>query len=263
MLHQNIQERAKELINNKNEFLKYRNIIFNDFFPKLNNNNYPQFIKERICFCACIIIAIGLISFWDQSIEDLMEYYIKQNSENFNLIFFIFENIHKEFNDLPLMHSFKLRIRDALISKKNIILEFIFLVLNQETLKDNFSTHIFKMLSVWIKLGLNVMFDNKLLETLLSLINLNNLNEITEIFNEGLNNSDNRKYFESADLYDIEEISRNISKEEKENLEKLIIFYKELIISNKDNYLILNNVCSVITTIVDNYPHLLFMVIKL
>ena len=292
-IHQSIKEKISEISESKTEFLKYRDLIFFELLDKVKNAD--SIVLERICFSVSILISVGIITFWPESIEDIVKY-AKLSRENCYYAVIILQNVFKELNEIKISGKKLLKIKDTLIEKNIIIGEFIFLLLednflNKETddkisKKKNFFGQILELLNSWLRLGLNILQSPQVIKYLFLAFNSDTADIICEIFSESISTSQSSKLFFTKDNYDLNNLLAISEPAEIESIGKIIDFieyylyyiifnnnnninvsqdnfFKEIIskekISKEDKLQIVLNIENILTSIIENYTNLLFM----
>ena len=294
-IHQSIKEKISEISESKTEFLKYRDLIFFDLLDKLKNAD--SIVLDRICFSVSILISVGLISFWPESIEDIIKY-AKLSRENCYYAVIILQNVFKELNEIKISGKKLLKIKDTLIEKNIIVGEFIFLLLednflnkdanvdgedkNKLSKKNKFFTNILELMNSWLRLGLNILQSPQVIKYLFLAFNSETAEIISEIFSESISISKSAKLFFTKDNYDLNNLLSFSDPVEIESLGKIIDFieyYLNNIIFNTniepDNFFkqitlrekiskdeklsIVLNMENIISAILENYTNLIFM----
>lgn len=282
VIYQNLKERVNDIQEKKEEFFKFRNLIFHNLLEKLRGAQ-PITI-ERICYSISILMVIGLITYWPECMEDIIQF-AKISKENCYLATLILENLNKELFDLSISHKTLLRIKDTLIDKKILIQDFIFLILTnvgsrteQDPEEKNKNIQLFNhtllLTQAWIKLGLNVLKIPLLSQILLNYINSDNIKYISEIFSDSIAYSNNSKYYSVNEEYDLDQIINRSDKEELQSINNLIEMIKSLLINlglisenletsthknlSIEEYEILNGIANIFSSITENYIYLIF-----
>lgn len=238
-------------------------------------------VIDRICFSISILMVIGLITYWPECVEDMIQF-ATLSKENCYYSTIILENINKELFDLNISHKTLLRIKDNLIYKKLLIQEFIFLILTNVNNQDNLNemdkkinsqlfNHSLKLLQAWIKLDLNVLKIPLLAQTLLNFINSENIQNISEIFSDSIAFSLNAKFYSNNEEYDLENLISKSDKQELESIQSLIEMIKNLLINlnqirsdsirnlNLEELQIVNGIANIFSSIMENYIFLIFI----
>ena len=86
-------------MNNKDDFIKYRELIFSKLIGNLKI--LPTKVIDRMCLSISIFMIIGIACFWEDCIEDIINFAMKSN-ENCVLSLIILENIPRELHELRL-----------------------------------------------------------------------------------------------------------------------------------------------------------------
>jgi hypothetical protein len=291
-IHQSIKEKISEISESKTEFLKYRDLIFFELLDKVKNAD--SIVLERICFSVSILISVGLITFWLESIEDIVKY-AKLSRENCYIAVVILQNIFKELNEIKISGKKLLKIKDTLIEKNIIVGEFIFLLLEDNYInknidekiskKKNFFGQILELLNSWLRLGLNILLSPQVINYLFLAFNSDTADIISEIFSESISTSKSAKLFFTKDNYDLNNLLNFSEPAEIESIGKIIDFieyylyyiifnnnninishdnfFKQIIlkekISKEEKLQIVLNIENILTSIIENYTNLLFM----
>ena len=250
------------LLDNKEEFIYMRNIIFNNLFEKLKT--YDTLVIERICYSISILMTVGIVTYWPECIEDILNF-AKSSPENCLFCIKILENIPKELHELNIPNKIMLRIKDLLQNKKNLIQEFIYLVLTTIDLNNKINASIFdenlQLLKEWVKLSLNLLKIPILSQTIVNYINSENINIISDIFIESINYSSCSKFYSVNEEYDLEKIYQSYNTEEIQSIINLIEMLKNLLINvRKSDDDMLNGISNIFSAITENYINLLFYV---
>jgi hypothetical protein len=270
VIYQNIKERVNELLEKKEQFYKFRDLIFNKLLEKLKSS--PPMVIERILFTISILMSIGIISFWPECVEDLL-IFAKISKQNCYFALMILENINKELFDLSISAKTMLRIKDMMIFKSPLIQEFIFLVLtsvaNEQASKDElkFNNQLFNQTLMlthsWIKFGLNVLKIPLLSQTLINYLNEDNIKYISEIFSDSISYSENSKYYSVNEVYDVDSIFAKFDKQEFQSLENLVQMIKNFLMNvskdSDEHFTILNGLANIFQSFTENFINLLFM----
>jgi hypothetical protein len=232
----------------------------------------PGYIIERLCYSISILVAVGTITYWPESIEEIMTF-AKSSKENCYLSLIILENINKEVFELNISSKTLMRIKDVLVDRQNLIQEFIFLVLTsvgnntgntvpQDVQLFNLTL---KLTHSWIKLGLNVLKIPMLSQTLITYLNAENVKNISEIFSDSLNYASSSKYYSQNEIYDLEEILSKYDKLELQSIENLIEMIKTSLINitqskdSEEQMEILDGLANIFSSILENFITLLFL----
>ena len=154
-----------------------------------------------------------------------------------------------------------LRINDLLQNKKNLIQEFIYLVLTTIDLNNKINASIFdenlQLLKEWVKLSLNLLKIPRRLST----FNSENINIISDIFIKSINYSLCSKFYSVNEEYDLEKIYQSYNAEEIQSIINLIEMLKNLLINvRKSDDDMLNGISNIFSAITENYINLLFYV---
>jgi hypothetical protein len=280
IIHQVLKENINQITEKKEDFLRFRDILLNNLLEK--NKNSQGFVVERICFSISILVAMGIITFWPESIEDIINYG-KISKVNCYFSIIILENVSKELFDLNISSKTSLRIKDILVERNRLIQEFILLVLTtvgvnlpksgyhsktvnqEEKLNNQIFNKTLEMTHAWIKLGLNVLKIPLLSQVLINYLSVDNIKYISDIFSDSIQYSTNSKYYSTNEIYDLNNIISKYDAVELKSVENLVEMIKNYLISissNKyegDELEILNGLANIFSTILENYINLLFM----
>jgi hypothetical protein len=107
ILYQKVKERIVEFYLNKEELMKYREVFLNKIIERMKNSR--QVVLERLCFGVSIIATLGILSFWENCIEDLIQFG-NLSSEHCLLSLIILENIPKEWTEIHISNKHHLKV---------------------------------------------------------------------------------------------------------------------------------------------------------
>jgi len=296
-IHQTLRENIIEIAESKSTFLKYRDLIFLELLEKLKSFN--DIVIERICYSISILMAVGIISYWETCIEDVIQY-AKISKENCYLVLIIMQNIMKELNELQIAGKKMLRIKDTLIEKLDLISDFVTLLLenfnankinsiqvNSNSFEAKFLSQTLDLIHSWIKLELNILKNQNILFVLFQCFTIENSEIICDIFSESICLSKSaKKYFNDGE-YDVNVLYEKSLQIEIQSIEIICEFLnvflsenilgnqvssenpiKKILINNRINFpkfnteeklTILSNFANVFGSIFEFYPNLIFM----
>ena len=115
MLYQITSKNVSNLIDDKNLFKLYKNNLF-EILSTLNENS-ENIMIEKICNSISILILIGLVRYWPESIEDILNFG-KRNNFNTYLTVTILSDLENELNNLKIEGKLTFKMRNILIEKK-------------------------------------------------------------------------------------------------------------------------------------------------
>ena len=199
ILYQIVRGRVLDLSENKDLFFKLKAMYFNQIIPNLKNS--PTLVVQKVCFGASILILAGILTYWQEAIEDIMKF-SKESEEKCYIAILILSNLNFEYSFIAVNQTFGYKIQDVFIGKKDIIFEFISSVLERINVMTDIERkkivieHLTEMTQSWIKFDVNILTVNKLSEKFINLINEENIDKISELICESVSNS------KCAKLYD-------------------------------------------------------------
>jgi hypothetical protein len=252
-----VKERANELLENKEIFLSFRNLIFGNLFERLKS--YDQRVIDRICYSISVLMTIGIMTYWPECIQDMINY-AKTSSDNCLFAMKILENIPKELFELNIANKYMLRIKDILQDHKAYIQEFIYLVITTNDVSINILTENLLLLKEWVKLSLNILKIPILSQSLLARLDSNNVATISEIFVESINYSPGAKYESVNEEYDVEKIYSSYDPEEIKSIEELVMSLKNIIVNRSNDIDIIDGCSNIFCALTENYMSLAFRV---
>lgn len=94
-------------MDSKEEFLKIRTLIFQKLLEANKNSN--QIVIERICYSISLLMLIGIVTYWPDCIENIIEY-STQSNENCYISMLILENLNKELGEINLQIKIQHRV---------------------------------------------------------------------------------------------------------------------------------------------------------
>ena len=94
---------------NKDELTKYRDVFFNKIIEKLKKS--PQIVLERLCFGISIIMTLGILSFWENCVEDIINFGNLSN-DHLLLSMIILENVPKEWTETHISNKHHLKVNE-------------------------------------------------------------------------------------------------------------------------------------------------------
>lgn len=264
IIHQNIKERAKALLDNKTEFFKFRTLIFDNLLDKIRSSSSQ--VIQRICYSIAILIGIGVITYWPEAIEDALAF-ARISKENCYISTIILEDIYKEVEEMNISKDAIRRIKNNLSDKKELIQDFVLLVLRtvksseDGTLNKAIFNNALKMTQSWVKSGLNLLKIPLLSQLLIEYIDSDNIDLISNIFCDSIAYSSNSKFASVHEIYNIDEIMDKMDKDEILSLYNLLTFLKQAIANLREDIDSLNGLANIFTSITENHVYLFFTVI--
>jgi hypothetical protein len=268
VLYQKIKEKIVDFYINKEELMKYRQTFLNKIMERLNKS--PQIVLERLCFGVSVIMTLGILSFWDNGVEDIINFG-KLSTDNCLLSLIILENIPKEWTEIHISNKLHLKIRDLFKEKVKLIDQYAIDLLQQcfsitdINLKNNLIEKIFNLIISWIRFGINIFKNSLMSELVLKHMDENNMKLITNIFAESCCKSEFSRIYEDQEKYDLSTILQLIDKETYDSIEKTIILINSSILNllnDKNiyqNYNLINYLTIIFSYIIENFIFILFL----
>ena len=169
ILYQSIKENANILLTSKEKFNHIKNMIFTQIIPALDS--CPPIVIERVCFSISILIVIGTVTYWQEGIEDIMQF-ASASTTNCYYSVIILSNFANELQDLALSQKMNYMIKDVLMDKNTEIFKFInFILTNANNVNDKamFNKLYIKAIELaknWITFEMNVLSNPQLIKIL-------------------------------------------------------------------------------------------------
>ena len=269
-LHKIIKQKNEFITKNQNIYNFIKNKLFNEIYPKITIIN-SNLVINKLCFCGSLIIILGLINLWENSIEETLKF-SEIKSENLFVGLNILGEINSELDSLNLPQKNILQIKDILIEKNELIKNFVYKIFeNQNNIQENLRKIILdkniNLCSNWAKFNLNLLESEVLTKKIITNINLENVEKISELLFETISNSQSKKiysecYFEEKnDIFN--EIEKKINNKEIESIinitnmiETAINNYKN--IQDSDDKLLIG-IANIFSSISENYLYLFFL----
>ena len=208
LIRQYINKTINKLINNENDFEKAKNILLT-LFQKFNQLSLINFkIINFICSSITIIILGGMISFWKDGFDNVID--ISYSNEN-NLLYssLILAAIKDEINSLKLNDNLIQKIKIELKNKNEKMNYFISQVFNKVQNENNPNSILYETLinlSSCIHLfNINILKINNLCSNLISSLALIQKDELRNNISEILSDAFSISY--SSNLGDREIIN--------------------------------------------------------
>lgn len=89
--------------------MKYRQTFLNTIIERVNKS--PQIVLERLCYGVSIIMTLGILSFWNDCVEDIITFG-KLSTDNCLLSLIILENIPKEWSEIHISNKNHLKVNE-------------------------------------------------------------------------------------------------------------------------------------------------------
>lgn len=260
VLYQSIKENVNTLIQSKDKFANIKNLIFTQMLPSLEM--CPQIVIERVCYSISILMLIGTVTFWQDCIEDILQFAAMSNS-NCYFATIILSNFSNELNELQISQKMIYMIKDVLMDKNLQIKNFINLILtnaNNVNDKEMFKKLYIKTIDLakgWISFEINVLAVPNMTKMLIDNIDEENVDNISELFMKML------EFAKSAKIEDnvegsIEEYLNKVNKDEMTSVEYIIEVIVKYLSNNKIDDDILNGLSKIFSSISENFIFLFF-----
>lgn len=298
------------LISTDEKFDGYYKDIQNLIFQCINKRylgieNPSNIIRNIICGCVSILIISGITQSWENCIEDLIQNTFNNENKKEELIFITLKSIadcdsimnfmKDDDNDnywddtLNFTRQKKIEIRNKLISKSGIILDFANKVyMNINTFEKDIRTRIIQaiidLITFLVQLELKILTNNDISKLLMELINqsiiMNNnekkeenikiLKNISEGISKLMNSSDNIRLYEFSNKIEdgesveiiLKNIANNTNLTEKPEIEKWLNFVLEKLEqynnSKNNNKEILWALSKIFSSILENFIFFFF-----
>ena len=192
-------------------------------------------IIERICYAMSIIVLIGILSYWQNAIDDMISFG-KTTLKHTYLITIIFGNCNNELKALLLPNKDELIITEKFIEKKEEFNNFIKTILIN---KNNIDKKLYnKTIDLSINLTnfeVNILYNPDLIKVILSDINSSNIESLTKLFSKSINHSENKQLEKTFPSFQISEFDDLISKEELTSYSYIIDIIVNYIQTNLNN----------------------------
>ena len=283
LIRQYINKTINKLINNENDFEKVKNILLT-LFQKFNQLSLINFkIINFICSSITIIILGGMISFWKDGFDNVID--ISYSNEN-NLLYssLILAAIKDEINSLKLNDNLIQKIKIELKNKNEKMNYFISQVFNKVQNENNPNSILYETLinlSSCIHLfNINILKINNLCSNLISSLALIQKDELRNNISEILSDAFSISY--SSNLGDREIINYylyktfdqfidvKINTDEFSSILSILNMINTLYLNYKDKNVIdiLNNekdiefifsAANIFSSLSSNYNYLFFM----
>ena len=261
LLYQITLKNVSNLIDDKNLFVLYKNNFF-EILSTLNENS-ENIMIEKICNSISIIILIGLVRYWPESIEDILNFG-KRNNFNTYITVTILSDLENELNNLKIEGKLLFKMRNILIEKKELIQNFIEIIINNiEKINEKLFNKCIDLIKSYIQFEFNILNLPKMIELILKNINKSNIDNISELLSECIKSSNDKKEekeFEEIliQLEDNDYISKNLH---FLSIKIIIDFLNEYISNNNENIDIdiKFGLSKISSSILENYIYLLFI----
>ena len=261
MLYQITLKNVSNLVDDKNLFILYKNNFF-EILSTLNENS-ENIMIEKICNSISILTLIGLVRYWPESIEDILNYG-KRNNFNTYITVTILSDLENELNNLKIEGKLLFKMRNILIEKKELIQNFIEVIINNiEKINEKLFNKCIDLIKSYIQFEFNILNLPKMIELILKNINKSNIDNISELLSECIKSSNDKKEekeFEEIliQLEDNDYISKNLH---FLSIKIIIDFLNEYISNNNENIDIdiKFGLSKISSSILENYIYLLFI----
>ena len=261
LLYQITLKNVSNLIDDKNLFILYKNNFF-EILSTLNENS-ENIMIEKICNSISILTLIGLVRYWPESIEDILNYG-KRNNFNTYITVTILSDLENELNNLKIEGKLLFKMRNILIEKKELIQNFIEVIINNiEKINEKLFNKCIDLIKSYIQFEFNILSLPKMIELILKNINKSNIDNISELLSECIKSSNDKKEekeFEEIliQLEDNDYISKNLH---FLSIKIIIDFLNEYISNNNENIDIdiKFGLSKISSSLLENYIYLLFI----
>ena len=261
LLYQITLKNVSNLIDDKNLFVLYKNNFF-EILSTLNENS-ENIMIEKICNSISILTLIGLVRYWPESIEDILNYG-KRNNFNTYITVTILSDLENELNNLKIEGKLLFKMRNILIEKKELIQNFIEVIINNiEKINEKLFNKCIDLIKSYIQFEFNILSLPKMIELILKNINKSNIDNISELLSECIKSSNDKKEekeFEEIliQLEDNDYISKNLH---FLSIKIIIDFLNEYISNNNENIDIdiKFGLSKISSSLLENYIYLLFI----
>ena len=261
LLYQITLKNVSNLIDDKNLFILYKNNFF-EILSTLNENS-ENIMIEKICNSISILTLIGLVRYWPESIEDILNYG-KRNNFNTYITVTILSDLENELNNLKIEGKLLFKMRNILIEKKELIQNFIEVIINNiEKINEKLFNKCIDLIKSYIQFEFNILNLPKMIELILKNINKSNIDNISELLSECIKSSNDKKEekeFEEIliQLEDNDYISKNLH---FLSIKIIIDFLNEYISNNNENIDIdiKFGLSKISSSLLENYIYLLFI----
>ena len=261
LLYQITLKNVSNLIDDKNLFILYKNNFF-EILSTLNENS-ENIMIEKICNSISILTLIGLVRYWPESIEDILNYG-KRNNFNTYITVTILSDLENELNNLKIEGKLLFKMRNILIEKKEFIQNFIEVIINNiEKINEKLFNKCIDLIKSYIQFEFNILNLPKMIELILKNINKSNIDNISELLSECIKSSNDKKEekeFEEIliQLEDNDYISKNLH---FLSIKIIIDFLNEYISNNNENIDIdiKFGLSKISSSLLENYIYLLFI----
>ena len=218
---------------------------------------------EKICNSISILTLIGLVRYWPESIEDILNYG-KRNNFNTYITVTILSDLENELNNLKIEGKLLFKMRNILIEKKELIQNFIEVIINNiEKINEKLFNKCIDLIKSYIQFEFNILNLPKMIELILKNINKSNIDNISELLSECIKSSNDKKEekeFEEIliQLEDNDYISKNLH---FLSIKIIIDFLNEYISNNNENIDIdiKFGLSKISSSLLENYIYLLFI----
>ena len=277
ILYQIIRGRVQELSTSKDEFSKLKKMFFENILPNLSN--LPELVVQRMCYSVSILILGGILTYWQDCIEDILKYSTESEIKLYYAIL-ILSNLNFEYSFIVVNQIFGYKLKDVLIDKKDSIKNFICSVFeNADNIRDNnlkskILDKVIEMTQAWVKFDLNVLTMQNLAEKFIKQINEDNIEKISELLCESISNSKFAKIYSYFPNYEEDEEHNDIFKKifdrinpvEINSLNNIITIIGNFIanINNNTNNInkndiLLTGIANIFASISENFVYLFFI----
>ena len=261
LLYQITLKNVSNLIDDKNLFVLYKNNFF-EILSTLNENS-ENIMIEKICNSISILTLIGLVRYWPESIEDILNYG-KRNNFNTYITVTILSDLENELNNLKIEGKLLFKMRNILIEKKELIQNFIEVIINNiEKINEKLFNKCIDLIKSYIQFEFNILNLPKMIELILKNINKSNIDNISELLSECIKSSNDKKEekeFEEIliQLEDNDYISKNLH---FLSIKIIIDFLNQYISNNNENIDIdiKFGLSKISSSLLENYIYLLFI----
>ena len=264
ILYQIIKEHANHILKDKIFFENIKNIFFNDILQSITKQDNPilnnNLIIERICYCITIIMLLGLISYWENSINDILNFGKISDFQTY-LTIIILSNCNNELDELNIGINKKFKMKSYLIEKKEEIKEFINVILmNSEKIDGKMYIKTVELAKNFITFELNILQMPQMTKTILKNINKSNIDLISNLFCESLNCAISAKLESNFSDIDISEFYSKTNNDEIISLSYLIDTIVDYIQNNNNNIDedIINGLAKIFASISENFVFTFF-----
>ena len=264
LIHQYIKEHYNNFIENQILFNSTKDFLLNILINYTNDSNINIFsnseeslIIERICLSLSIILIIGCFTFWEQGIEDIINFSMN-NIKHTYLTTIIIGNCNEAINDMFLNKSQENKVKEKFVKNKENIKSFINTILISSNVDKKLYNKTIDLSKNLVIFEINILHIPKMVKILLENSNKSNIDSIYDLISKCIEYSKCKKLEDDLSGLDLSEYDNKMNKEELISINLIIEYIYFYINNNKDDKDMIFGFGKILGDIVENFIYLMF-----